>query len=143
MPTSTGLGVTVGKGYAGWSPGGGSPPGTERIQDVDFDTGDGWSGTGTVAAGTGTMTTGQTLIATFTGVLLVGETYTLEIGVSSGSIGGTALFATLQGGQQIITEGAPPVGPWIFVAAAGSGTLTFQTTDAGTLVLDSVSLIGP
>lgn len=136
--------MTVGKGYAGYAPGGGSS-GTERIQDVGFDTGTGWSGTGTVntGAGTGTMTVGQTLVASFSSPLVIGESYTLAIAVTSGSIAGTSMNATLQGGQVVINAGIPPTGPWVFVASAASSSLTLQTTDVGTLVLNSVSLIGP
>lgn len=126
--------------------GGEAPPSdVERIQDVGFDTGTGWAGTGTVntGAGTGTMTVGQTLVATFASPLVIGEDYVLTIGVQSGSIGSTAVFATLQGGQQVIVEGSPPIGPWPFTAAAASNTITFQTTDSGTLVFNSVSIIGP
>lgn len=136
-------GPLIGTGIDGVAP---TPSDTERIQDVGFDTGTGWSGTGTVDTGTGrgTMTVGQTLIATFTSPLIAGQTYTIIINRVSGSQSASRGTLNMGATQEIFLDGSPnPFTGFSFIADAASTTLTIQVTDIDTLVLNSVSLIGP
>lgn len=134
----------MGRGYAGYAPSS-APSGSERIQDPTFDTGTGWSGTGTVntGAGTGTMTVGQTLIAALSSPLVLGETYTLTTTITSGSAGAQSLEITLGSPSQTVQSAGAPPSPVVFVATGASTTLTLQTFDIGTLTLTSITLIGP
>ncbi len=145
MPVRTRIGVGVHSSYAGYA-GGGGPPDVQRIQDPGFDTGTGWSGTGTVdtGAGTGTMTLAQTLIATFSAPLIAGQTYTFVMTRVSGNSNSSRGTLNVGATQQIFADGVPnPLTGFTFVATEASTTITLQVTDITTLILSSVSLTGP